>query len=139
MKFNKLVPEIAVSDIEKSLKFYTKVLGFKVEYQRPESKFAFLSFQGSQIMIDAINKDTTWKTGNFEYPLGRGINFQIQVKKISPLIQKLKKHNIKLFIGPEEKWYRVKNVKVGQRQFLVQDPDGYLLRFFEDLGRKPVK
>ncbi|MNJ79105.1 hypothetical protein D3C77_770230 [compost metagenome] len=36
----------------------------------------------------------------------------------------------------EERWYRQGGMLVGQRNFLVQDPDGYLLRFAEDLGMK---
>ena len=28
-------------------------------------------------------------------------------------------------------WYRMKDTKVGHKEFLVQDPDGYLLRFAE--------
>jgi hypothetical protein len=39
----------------------------------------------------------------------------------------------------EEKWYRVNDQETGNKQFLVQDPDGYLLRFFEDLGIKREK
>lgn len=41
--FNKLVPELSVSDFERSLKFYCQVLGFEVEYERPEDSFAYLS------------------------------------------------------------------------------------------------
>lgn len=29
MKFNKLIPKLTVSDIEKSKQFYTDILGFK--------------------------------------------------------------------------------------------------------------
>ena len=47
MRFNALIPEFAVRNIEKSKDFYVRVLGFKVEYERPESKFVFLSKQGS--------------------------------------------------------------------------------------------
>jgi hypothetical protein len=42
-----------------------------------------------------------------------------------------------VFLDMEEKWYRrdaAPSVEVGNRQFIVQDPDGYLLRFAEDLG-----
>ncbi len=139
MKFNSLIPEILVLNFKKSLEFYSKVLGFKIEYQRKKEGFAFLSLEKSQIMIDSINKGRVWKTGSFEYPLGRGMNFQIQVKKINPLLQRLKKYKVKLFVELEEKWYKVKNSKLGNKQFLVQDPDGYLLRFFEDLGTKKIK
>ena len=42
MKFNKIIPELSITNLENSLKFY-KTLGFKIEYERPENKFAFLS------------------------------------------------------------------------------------------------
>ena len=133
MKSNTLIPELSVSNFERSVDFYTEILGFSIEFQREEEGFAFLSLGESQIMID---KGRTWKTGDFEYPLGRGINFQIEVDKIDPILQNLKKNKVKLFLEPEEKWYREKDIQVGNRQFLVQDPDGYLLRFFENLGTK---
>ncbi|HEY0476960.1 MAG TPA: hypothetical protein VGD37_05520 [Kofleriaceae bacterium] len=36
----------------------------------------------------------------------------------------------------EERWYRRNDHEVGNRQFVVADPDGYLLRFFGDLGQR---
>ena len=65
MYFNKIIPELSVTNLEKSLSFY-KTVGFKIEYER----------------------------------------------------------------------YRQDNKLLGNREFLVQDPDGYLLRFSEDLGEK---
>ena len=138
MEANALVPEICISDFDRSIKFYTKILGFKIEYQRKEDGFAFLSLGKAQIMIDQIDKGRTWKTGEFEYPLGRGINFQIEVNNVDTLLNNLKKNNVKLFLELEEKWYRKNDTQIGNKQFLVQDPDGYLLRFFEDLGTKPL-
>ena len=82
MKSNSLVPELAITDYERSLEFYTKVLGFTIEYQRVEEGFAYMSLGESQIMIDQIGKTRTWKTGEFEYPLGRGINLQIKVAEL---------------------------------------------------------
>ncbi|MEO9168740.1 MAG: VOC family protein, partial [Aestuariivirga sp.] len=38
----------------------------------------------------------------------------------------------------EEKWYRAGDEEVGQRQFLVQDPDGYLLRLCQPIGRRKL-
>ena len=138
MKPNSLVTELNISDFQKSIKFYVDIIGFKIEYQREDEGFAYLSLGKSQLMIDQIDKGRTWKTGELIYPLGRGVNFQIEVENINTLIQNLKKNNIKLFLDPEEKWYRKNNTEVGNKQFLVQDPDGYLLRFFEDLGVKTL-
>ena len=50
MKFNKLIPELTVSGINDSKKFYTEVLGFKIEYERINDKFAFLSLGEAQLM-----------------------------------------------------------------------------------------
>ena len=138
MKFNALIPGFYVSNIKNSLKFYSQILGFVVEYTREEEGFAFLSLGKAQVMISEIGIGDTWNTGKLEYPFGRGINFQIKVNKIEPLIEKLKKNKVELFLEPEEKWYRKGKKLLGNRQFLVQDPDGYLLRFFEDLGTKSV-
>lgn len=136
MKFNKLIPELSVTNFEKSIEFYTKIIGFKIEYKRDESKFAMISFQGSQIMIEEINNN--WKTGTLEKPFGRGINFQIEVEKIQPILEKIKKYNYPIFVELKENWYRKNKELIGNKEFLIQDPDGYLLRFFENLGVKSL-
>jgi len=134
MSNHPLVPELLVNDFQRSLRFYTTVLGFVVDYDRPESKFAMLSIEGSQIMINERNG--SWETGAFEYPLGRGINLQIGISTIAPLLINLKNNNIVLYQEPEEVWYRKGNAEVGHLEFLVQDPDGYLLRFAQSLGER---
>lgn len=133
MKFNKLIPELVVSNLNRSLNFYVKILGFKVEYSR--EKFVFISFQGTQIMI---SENDGWNTGKLEYPFGRGINFQIEVKHIQPIIKSLKTNNYPLFRNPEKNWYRKNKQLLGNQEFLVQDVDGYLLRFFQNIGSKPM-
>jgi hypothetical protein len=136
MKFNKLIPELSVKDINNSLNFYRNILGFKVEYERKESKFAFLSLQGAQIMIEQTNGN--WKTERLEYPYGRGVNFQMEVKSIEPILKSLKKNNYPIMVQPEENWYRKGDFLLGNKEFLVQDSDGYLLRFSESIGKKRV-
>ncbi|MBN2336705.1 VOC family protein [Candidatus Bathyarchaeota archaeon] len=138
MKSNSLVPELSITDFQKTLRFYTEILGFKIEYQREEEGFAYLSLGESQIMVDQIGLTRTWRTGEFEHPLGRGINLQIEVPDIESLLIRLVKNGVDLFMDPEEKWYRKDEVEVGNKQFLVQDPDGYLLRFFEDIGTRAI-
>jgi catechol 2,3-dioxygenase-like lactoylglutathione lyase family enzyme len=140
MKFNHLIPELSVSDFKKSLHFYTQILGFKVEYDRLESNFAFLSFQGSQLMIDQNNenKKSSWYTGKLEYPRGRGIHFQIDIDDLKPLIKSLKKHNYPIKESSKDYWFRKDKKMMGMRGLLVMDPDGYLLMFNKDLGEKPA-
>ena len=131
MEFNKLIPELDVADFEKSLDFYTRILGFKIEYSRRENKFAFLSINGAQLMIEEDNGN--WVTASPEYPRGRGINFEISVPSIEPVLKNLRSENVSLFREPEEKWRQAGEIKSVQLEFLVQDPDGYLLRFCQRL------
>lgn len=139
MKFNKLIPELSVSNLQNSLEFYIKMLGFKIEYQREEKRFAFVSLNGSQLMLDEIKPGKTdWDTGELDPPLGRGINFQIEVDNIDPLLASLNNYGYNIFIEPKDNWYRKEDQCVGNREFLVQDPDGYLLRFAQDLGYKSI-
>ena len=132
MRFNKLVPELSVSDIEVSKRFYTEVLGFRIEYERPENKFAFLSLGEAQLMINQINGH--WETGKLEYPLGRGINFQIEIEDLDTLVQHVKDMGIALFMGPFESHYKCDEICYTEKEVLIQDPDGYLLRFSETLS-----
>ncbi|WFD09233.1 bleomycin resistance protein [Tepidibacter hydrothermalis] len=133
-KFNGLIPEMSVLNIEKSLHFYLNILLFKLEYERKEDKFALISLNNSQIMIEEING--YWETGELSYPFGRGINFQIEVDNIYALYKNIKKHDYPIKIDIEENWYRADDKLVGQKEFLVMDPDGYLLRFAQDLGER---
>jgi len=140
MKSNALKPELYVKDFVKSLNFYTEILNFKIEYQRENPKFAFLSFQESQIMIQEIdpNEKDEYITGDLQYPLGRGINFQIHINSIQALHDSVKKNNYPIRKDIHDSWYKVNNILRGCRQILLQDPDGYLLRFSEDLGKKII-
>ncbi len=134
----KLIPELKVADFEKSLNFYTKLCGFGVHYARPEEKFAMLERDGAMLMIELMESQDRWQVGKREYPLGQGINFQIQVSEVQELYAAFKKAGYPIFFEMEEKWYRKGDQEVGNKQFLVQDPDGYLLRFFENLGTRKL-
>jgi len=127
MKFNSLIPELSVSNIKKSKDFYINILGFKLEYERVEDKFAFLSLGKAQIMIEEVNG--YWKTGDIEYPFGRGINFQIEVNDVDIIKGNLIGNKIELFRDITVSKYECNGQLILQKEFLVQDIDGYLLRF----------
>ena len=135
MKFNKLIPELSITNLENSLNFY-KTLGFKIEYERPENKFAFLSFGEIQIMIQELTDNDKWDIAPLSYPFGNGINFQLEVDNVELIYNNLKSSGYKIAFEIEENWYRQDEKLLGNKEFLVQDPDGYLLRFSEDMGER---
>lgn len=137
MKFNKLIPELSVTNLEKSTKFY-ETIGFKIEYERKENKFVFLSLGEIQFMLQEITDNDKWEVAPLVYPFGNGINFQLEVEDATAIYDKLKNNNYKIIFEMEENWYRQDNKLLGNKEFLVQDPDGYLLRISEDLGEKEI-
>ena len=126
MNFNSLIPELSVTDINKSTQFYLSI-GFAIKYERPEDNFCFLELENNQIMIEQINEN--WNTGTLEYPFGRGINISMSVSNVNELYDKIINRNIKPFKKIETHSYRVDDVDYEDTEFLIQDPDGYLLRF----------
>lgn len=127
MDFNKMIPELSVFDIEQTKRFYND-LGFKIEYERPEEKFVFMSFQDSQFMFEQIH-DNGWNIGELIYPLGRGINFSIAVDDIEGLYKLVKTLNLEIYRELNRSVYQVNGTEETQTEFLIQDPNGYLLRF----------
>ena len=126
MKFNSLIPELSVSNINKSKEFYLKI-GFKIKYERKEDKFCFLELENNQIMIEENNNN--WNTGELEYPYGRGINISMSISDVEKLYKTLKKKKINFFLDLEVHEYLVDDKIYYDKEFLIQDPDGYLLRF----------
>jgi catechol 2,3-dioxygenase-like lactoylglutathione lyase family enzyme len=133
----RLVPELVCSNLSASLSFYVGVLGFRVLYDRPENGFAFLEREGAELMLDEKSPGS-WLTGEMAQPFGRGINLQIEVSDVATLRNTVRAAPIEVYRETEDAWYRAGDGYTGNRQFILQDPDGYLLRFFEDLGRREV-
>jgi len=134
--FNALVPELLVADFERSRRFYVEVLGFQVEYGRELPPFAFLSFEKSQLMIEQDGGESPWRVEPIEHPRGRGLNLSIACSDASALARRVQAAGFDLRLGLEDRWYRCGEVTLGERHFLVQDPDGYLLRFAQELGAR---
>jgi catechol 2,3-dioxygenase-like lactoylglutathione lyase family enzyme len=125
----RLVPELLVSDVQASLRFWCGLCGFRVAYDRMEEGFAYLDRDGAQVMLEERGHGRNWLTASLDPPLGRGLNLQIAVASIRPIVQALTAAGWPLFMAPEEKWYRTGDRETGVNQVLVQDPDGYLVRF----------
>ncbi|MFN8389957.1 MAG: VOC family protein [Bdellovibrionota bacterium] len=133
----RLIPELDVIDLDVSLKIYVDVFGFTVLYDRPEERFVMLGLEGAALMLEeAAGPGRRFRPAPLERPLGRGVNFQIQVSGVDALYQRVIKSGLEIIIPLEERWYRRGEHELGNRQFVVADPDGYLMRFFSDVGSR---
>ncbi|WP_337010907.1 bleomycin resistance protein [Pantoea sp. AS142] len=130
--WNPMVPELTVTDFAASLHFYTVVLGFSVRIQRQQPDFAYLCHGEAQLMIEQCHVQG-WNTAELDWPLGRGINFQIEVDDIEAVLTRLQQHAVPLYRTLRDNLYNTGETTACQRELLVQDPDGYLLRFSQYL------
>jgi len=132
-----LVPELLVTDTAQSLDFWCGLCGFHINYQRVQEGFAYISRGAAHVMLEQYFIGRNWITAPLDRPFGRGINFQVTVPDLAPIVASLQEAGYPLFMLPETTWYQVSDTEeVGVRQFLVTDPDGYLIRFQTDIGRR---
>ena len=80
-----------------------------------------------------------FETGRPEHPLGQGVIFQIYLASIEPALSMIAARNWPVYMAPREIWRRVGDREEGQREFFVQDPDGYLIMVAEILGERSLE
>lgn len=125
--WNRMVPELTVTDFSTALRFYAEVLGFTVMIRRSNPDFAYLCLGEAQLMLEQFHLEG-WNTAELIRPLGRGINLQIEIDDVEEMLERLAAHSVPLYREPRDNHYSIGETVVCQREFLVQDPDGYLLR-----------
>ena len=142
-----LVPELDVTELDASMRFYGGVLGFRTLFERPAERFAYLALDGAELMLqEAAGPGRRFRTAPLEPPYGRGLNLQLRVDDVDAVLARAVEGGYEVVVPMEERWYRVDvaevggrwqtegPVEAGNRQFVVADPDGYLWRPFRDLG-----
>ncbi len=145
-----LVPELDVTALAPSLRFYAEVLGFRVLFDRDAERFAYLERDGVELMIqEAAGPGRRFRTAPLEPPFGRGVNFQLCVDDVDAVHSRALAAGATIVVPMEERWYQVDvaerggrwevegPTEAGNRQFVLADPDGYLWRPFRDLGTRP--
>ena len=130
--WNPMVPELSVTDVADSLVFY-QAIGFSVRFRRVDPHFAYIELGHAQLMLEELT-DSSWITSPSNRPFGRGVNFQIEVEEVENLSRRLANDGFEMFEDLSDSWYSTDDGEEGQREFLIQDPDGYLIRLVQPLG-----
>lgn len=146
-----LAPELDVTDLVTSSRFYAEVLEFQILFERPAERFAYLERDGVELMVqEAAGPGRRFRTAPLEPPFGRGVNFQLRVEDVDAVHARAVEAGADIVVPMEERWYRVDvaerggrwlikgPTEAGNRQFVLADPDGYLWRPFLDLGVRPA-
>ncbi|MDQ5826043.1 MAG: VOC family protein [Chloroflexota bacterium] len=126
----KIVPELAVSDMEQSLQFYT-TLGFVKDNE------GIVDEQGAQWYSLALGEASLWLIrsdvahGLVEGdPRGNGVTIYVEVDDIDTLHERVSDAGLLMnIVKPiETMWY-------GLRQFSMADPDGYILTLNQQVAQ----
>jgi lactoylglutathione lyase len=131
--FTKLTPNLLVADVERSLKFYVDVLGFSRGMTVPgQPPLVFGSVVSGNVEIFFNEKET----GAKEYtefsgkPIGATGTMFIELEQIETLHERLKSR-VPIVKPLVTQWYGVK-------EFVIADPDGYLITFAERVAADPA-
>jgi lactoylglutathione lyase len=131
---SRLVPELICSDLARSRSFYCDVLDFGVRYERPDERFVYLEREGAELMLEQpLTRDRLFPVAELVAPFGRGVNLQIEVHDVNAVHEAVLAAGLAVLLPLEERRYERDDDAVVVRQFAVQDPDGYLLRFSQQL------
>jgi len=134
-----LVPEFICADLTRSVGFYCDVLGFRVLYDRPAERFAYLGLDGAEIMLEQpLDRRRLYPQTELAYPYGRGMNLEIRVADVTVIVGAVVAAGLALYLPVEDRWYDRAEDRIAVRQFAVQDPDGYLLRLSQVLDVQPL-
>jgi lactoylglutathione lyase len=118
---------LRVGDLQRSVRFYTEVLGMKLlrTTDRPEQKYS-LAFVGYDSEDRAAVLELTYNYGVDKYELGNAFgHIAIAVSDVEKACQQVKKHGGKVTREPGP-------VKGGTSVIaFVEDPDGYKIEFIE--------
>jgi lactoylglutathione lyase len=125
-QLNKLTPNLVVSNVERSAAFYRGHLGFAIETTVPDAApyvFVILRSGPVQIFLNAPEPAVEEYPAMKGRPLGGTFTMFIAVTGIAGVYDELKAQ-IPIVAPLETKWY-------GVAEFVVADPDGYLITFAE--------
>jgi lactoylglutathione lyase len=115
--------ELFVSDMEKSIDFYTKVLGFERLKGEPD----YVPVRSGSVLIGLGPSSKLQKMHYFSPELqtsrrGLGAEIVLEVDDVEGFFQKVKATGYKRILSPlrKQSW--------GSTDFRIADPDGYYLR-----------
>ena len=115
-----------VSNLKRSLQWYTKILGCSIG--RKAKEWIDFNLYGHQIVAHLSNELNLSKTNIVDgekIPI-RHFGVILTYNKWDELVKRLEKENIKFLIKPQ---IRFKGVKGEQKTFFIKDPDGNALEF----------
>lgn len=122
-RFLNVAPRLAVADLDRTITFYTQLLGFDCGALWPEQSpsFAILDRDRINIQFELVKPGVTIGNATLSFDVEDALVVREQLAG-----------RVQIEWGPEVYWY-------GRREFAIRDPDGYLLIISEETGDPPTR
>jgi catechol 2,3-dioxygenase-like lactoylglutathione lyase family enzyme len=121
LKIKDMSPQFLVTDIDRSIEFYTKMLGFEVRFLY-EDFYSGLTKDGYSIHLKlakpAIGERENRRNNNH-------LDITFSIEAIENLYDDLKSKPIEIIQSLRDMPYG--------REFYIADPDGYIIAFLEEI------
>ena len=121
--------ELACANFARSLRFYTDVLGFTTQHFAPAERHAVLEREGVLVTL----REGGATLGELEYPFGRGLTLVVWALDIDSVYAGVQAYGARLHSPMRHVEREEDGGAVGHVEFVVIDPDGYALRFCQNL------
>jgi len=116
-----LTPMLETDDLEGTVHFYTKTLGFEEHNYSIEAGWVTLKRDDIMIMFTKHNEHR-----NFKKPIMSG-SLYFRVNHVDPIWLDLR--------GKCDICYPLENFEYGMREFAIYDNNSYLLQFGQEIGK----
>src|SRR5664279_966405 len=129
MQIKKLTPNLVVSNVEASLKFYSEILGLEKGISVPEnSPYIFASVSNGAVEI-FFNDQKTVAAGypNLAANRGGNLTLYIEVDSLQDVLDRVQTAGAKISMPPVEQFY-------GMKEFAFEDGDGFTITIAQKAG-----
>ncbi len=127
MKLQKLTPNLVVRNVEASMDFYCRVLGFQRGQTVPEQApyiFGIVTHGAVEIFFNDQKVVAADHPALGNRPVGGALTLYIEVQGIDELFKTVQQHGAKITMPMKDQFY-------GMREFGMEDPEGWEITFAE--------
>ena len=111
---------LEVIDLEKTVNFYSELLGFEVKKEQPEEK--------SKIIGNDKVKLCLYENKNMQKYVKKGFaHFGLHINNFDNIIKKCEVMNLKIYYGGQLEWEKSSSI-------YIQDPNGYEIELSKSFG-----
>jgi catechol 2,3-dioxygenase-like lactoylglutathione lyase family enzyme len=132
MKFSDVTPNLIVADVDRSLTFYRDVLGFSLVTTVPDASpfvFAWLQRDGVSVFLNHVESVRSEHAELGARPIGGTATLYIEADTVAAGIDTLHAS----IAARARVIMELKNQFYGMREFGIEDPDGYVIFFAQQL------